>query len=264
MASHGHERRAGQGADGVECDIAQKLDPDFLADVRADRCTQPGFYQSRRDGSGPLTALTIGLANGDAVAFGVADDARLDDFSREINDGAKHAPGVDRRRHHAARTDALEPGIAGEIPPWNAVLHGDDDGRFVEQRHQMRGESGQAVRFHAEKYGIHGTGGIERVDNTRPDPEIAFRALDADAVLLQGAAMRAARKKRAVHSGARHLGPDVGPDGARAGDGELHPRSPASVAATLRRCTLPVAVRGIESTRYSFLGRLKSASRSRQ
>ena len=69
------------------------------------------------------------------------------------------------------------------------------------------------------------------------------------AVLLHGAAVWAARKKRNVHSGVRHLGPYVGSNGAGAGDGEFHPRSPASAAATLRRCTLPVAVRGIVSTR---------------
>ena len=112
----------------------------------------------------------------------------------------------------------------------------------------MRGERGQAVRFDGQENNIHRPCGIERIHYARANLEIALRAGHAHAAFLHRPAVSAARKECNVASGLRHLGPDVGSDGARAGYGKFHPRAPASSAATLRRCTLPVAVRGMDFT----------------
>src|SRR5260370_28923155 len=155
----------------------------------ADGRAQTGFYQCRCNRPRTLAALAIGLSNGDAVAFGVANDAGLDDLGREIHDRADHAPAFDGRCHNAAWIDTLEPLRSREIPPRNAVLHRDDDGGFMKQRPQMRGERRHAVRLHANNYDIHGTRGVERIHYPRPRLEIALLTLDAYAVLLHGAAV---------------------------------------------------------------------------
>ena len=78
--------------------------------------------------------------------------------------------------------------------------------------------------------------------------EIAFGAEHANAALLHGAQVRAAREERDVLAGSRHARADVGADRAGAGNQEFHFFAPASVAATTPRWILPVAVRGIAVT----------------
>ena len=102
--------------------------------------------------------------------------------------------------------------------------------------------------FDGEESHVHGPNGGERIDDAGPRFEFALSADNAYAALLHGVAVPAACKKCNLHSDARHPCAHVGSDGARTGNGKLHPRVPVSAAATLRRCTLPVAVRGMEAT----------------
>ena len=103
-----------------------------------------------------LGPRAVRLAEADAVAFGVTDDAGLDDVGREVRERSDDAPRLDGRGDDAARIDALEAqpvelaAMALEIPPRDAVLRADDDGVRAEERRQLRRERGQAVRLHAE------------------------------------------------------------------------------------------------------------------
>src|SRR5205807_1005415 len=94
--------------------------------------------------------------------------------------------------------------------------------------------------------------------------EIVVLADHAHSVLLHGAKMRTAGVQRYVITGTGHLAAHIGPHGSRANDQEPHCLASEKAAATARRWILPVAVRGMVSTMWTFLGHLKSASRSRQ
>ena len=50
----------------------------------------------------------VRLAEADAIAFGVTDDAGLDDVGGEVGERSDHAPRLDRAGDDAARIDALE------------------------------------------------------------------------------------------------------------------------------------------------------------
>ena len=82
----------------------------------------------------------VRLAEADAIALGVADDARLDDVGREVRERSDDAPRLDRRGDDAAGIDALETqpvelaADALEVPPRDAVLRADDDGVGTEER----------------------------------------------------------------------------------------------------------------------------------
>ena len=147
-------------------------------------------------------------------------------FGRKIHDGTDDAPGFDGCGDHAAGVNVSQPLGLLEIPPGECRSACSPRWFPARKAGQPRGELGQAVRLYAEKNDIDGAwlriasnpprGRPSNISPSMPDPH---------AVLLHRAAMRAARKQRHVHPGARHHGPDVGPDGARAGHGEFHPRT---------------------------------------
>ena len=95
---------------------------------------QAGGDQRLRDRARAIGPRAVRLAEADAIAFGVPNDARLDDLGREIGQRPDDAPWLDRRRDDAARIDALEAqpfqlaADALKIPPRDAVLRADDDG----------------------------------------------------------------------------------------------------------------------------------------
>ena len=102
--------------------------------------------------------------------------------------------------------------------------------------------------FHAEEHDVGGPDRVEAVGHRGLRLEVALRAGNTHATLSHGAQVRAAGEERDVLAGARHAGPQVGPDRARAGDHRPHPVALASDAATARRWIFPVAVRGSEGT----------------
>ena len=115
IADHLGKRGAGQRADRIEGDVAQKLDPDFVADARGERAAEAGFDQRFGDGAAALGARTIGLAERDAVAFVVADHAGLDDVGGEIDDGAEDVSARDGLRDDAAGVDSFQAdGVSGK------------------------------------------------------------------------------------------------------------------------------------------------------
>src|ERR1043166_383724 len=122
----------------------------------------------------------------------------------------------------------------------------------------------QSMRLHSKKNDIHGSGFLKICDHLGTHFEIAIRTDHPDAAFLHCLQMRTASEQSHILPGPRHLCSDVAADGSRAGDQKLHPLFPARAVATAPRWIFPVAVRGIVSTMYHFLGHLKSASRSRQ
>jgi hypothetical protein len=155
-----------------------------------------------------------------------------------------HATGI-----HALQLQAGKFARTGlEIPPGHAVLRADDCGIGRNQRRDSRRELRQAMRFHAEEDDVHGPGFGEVADDSGPLDKIAFGANYADAALLHGTQVRAAGEERNLFAGPRHAGTNVGAYRTSAGNQELQPFAPTTVAATTPRWILPVAVRGIAVT----------------
>ena len=86
IARHLDESGAGEGADGIEGDVAENFHPNLLADTLGDGSAESGGDQGFGDGADALGARAVGFAERDAIAFGVANHAGLDDFGGEIND----------------------------------------------------------------------------------------------------------------------------------------------------------------------------------
>jgi hypothetical protein len=76
---------------------------------------------------GALGIAAAGLADDQAPAHVVSDDARLDERSREMDHAADDPLGRNRARDRAARIEGLEPQLSGaerqpvEEPPRDAV-----------------------------------------------------------------------------------------------------------------------------------------------
>ena len=119
------ERAAGQGGDRVEGDVAPELDPDFVADLGADRSPEAGGGERLGENGDALGPAAGRLAEGEAVAVLVADDAGGCDLGRRIDHGADRPLGADGVPDAAAGIDRLDAaaleGATGavEIPPRN-------------------------------------------------------------------------------------------------------------------------------------------------
>src|SRR5690606_11556456 len=88
IGRHDVERAAGERAQGVEAEIAPELEPDLVADIIEDRRLEAGLRESRAQGLGTRQGFPRRLANGELVAIDMADDARLGDLGRGIDDAA--------------------------------------------------------------------------------------------------------------------------------------------------------------------------------
>ena len=98
IADHLVERRAGQRADRVEGHVAPQLDPQLVADARPHRRLEAGLDQQLGKLRRAFAAAAVRLAQREAVAVGVVDDAGLDDVGSRIDDAAEHL----RRRQACA------------------------------------------------------------------------------------------------------------------------------------------------------------------
>src|SRR5439155_9658485 len=155
------------GADGVEGDVAEQLDPDLVTDARRDGTAESGVGQRLRDLPAALRLRTVRLADTQAVSIGVMDHTRLSDVGGQVRERSDHAPRLDRRRDDATGIDALEPQAvqlaadALEVPPRNAVLRAHDDGVGAEQGAERGSEGRQAVRLDAEDDDVRLTDGVQ-------------------------------------------------------------------------------------------------------
>ena len=184
----------------------------------------------------------VRLAEADAIAFGVVDDAGLGDVGGEVGQRSDDAPRLDRRGDDAARIDALEPqpvelaADALEIPPRDAVLRADDDGVRAEQRPQLRRQRGQAVRLDAEEHDVgRGRSSARSPVTCGRTSKSPSGLIDAQPALLHRAQVRAAREQHDVGAGPREPRADVAADRAGAGDDDSHDAFGANACATTRR-----------------------------
>ena len=179
----------------------------------------------------PLGSRAVRLAEADAVAFGVMDDAGLGDVGGEVGQRSDDAPRLDGRGDDAARIDALEAqpvelaAVLLEVPPRNAVLRADDDRVRAEERTQLRRQRGQAVRLDAEEDDV----GLCRSSARSPvtcgcTSKSPSGLVDAQAALLHRPQMRPAREQHDVRARARQPRADVAADRAGAGDDDSHER----------------------------------------
>ena len=138
---------------GLKRQIAPQLDPDLAADVGADRRLHAGGDHLLGEARRALALLARRLAERDAGAVGVADDAGRLDLGGDIDGGADRPLGPERGGDRPAGIDGLDalavmrPAEAVEIPPGDAVLHGDDGGVGAEQRQDRRQRRGTEWAF---------------------------------------------------------------------------------------------------------------------
>jgi len=98
-----HERSTCECAQRVEGRIAEKLEPDLVSNPRLNWGLQPGLGQHRRDREDAFALRAVGLAEGEAIALQVLDDARLDHVGCRVGDAADHFPVRDVARDDATR-----------------------------------------------------------------------------------------------------------------------------------------------------------------
>ena len=171
----------------------------------------------------------VRLAEADAIALGVLDDAGLDDVRGEVRERADHAPRLDRRGDDAARIDALEPqpvelaAVALEVPPRDAVLRADDHRVRAEERSQLRRQRRSGVRLDAEE---HDVGRADRREIAgRPAASTSKSPsglVDAQPALLHRPQMRPAGEQRRRRRRRGQPRADVAADRAGAGDDDSH------------------------------------------
>src|SRR5215467_6373841 len=109
MPRHLHERCARQHAGRIDRDVAEQLDPDFVTEARTDRTTQPARNQRLGNLSCTLGLRAVRLAEAQAIAFDVLDDAGLNDLSRKVRDRSHDAVRLDGSGDRTARIDSPEP-----------------------------------------------------------------------------------------------------------------------------------------------------------
>jgi hypothetical protein len=95
----------------------------LVADARAHRRLEAGLDQQLRQLRCALAAAAVRLAQGEAVAIGVMDHARLDHVGGRIDDAAEHRDGRQRGRQRpsGSTTRMRLPSNAG--PPSLYVYH---------------------------------------------------------------------------------------------------------------------------------------------
>ena len=80
------ERPSSQRADRVEGDVAEQLDPDFMAKTWRHRTTEASLDQRLRDRLDALGLGTVRLAEADSVPLSVMNNARLRDIRGEVRE----------------------------------------------------------------------------------------------------------------------------------------------------------------------------------
>jgi len=225
------DRRAGQRADRIEALVAPELEPDFVADVRADRGVEIRTRQQFMQLLDSRRARAIGLADRKLVAVLVADYARGHDLRRRQYDAADRTRVTEVRALHVAGIDARERQAVirharhVEEPVRQAIACGDDHRVGTKQRQHRQDRLRNRMRF-------------ERDDHAILNAEVGWRVRASDAldVLVpvdqqpqalraHGLEVRAARDEAHVGTGTRELEAEVATDRTRAVNAHLHRRS---------------------------------------
>ncbi len=265
---HVADGRARERAQRIEDGVAQQLEPQLGADVRLDRRLQPRAHERPRELDAARALAAVQLAERESLALGVAHDPWTHKAGGRVDDAPDDPVGIDCPRDDTARVDGLQvdavqvPSMALEVPPRDPVLGADDGGVVAEIGCHSLHHRGEAVGLEGDKNCIrvpHRREVVGRLHGHRP---VTAALDDAKTRVIHRLQVRAARDEDDIRAGARQARTQEATDRACAKDNDFHAR--VSCSATNRRWTLPVGVRGIDSTKCSRLGTLKSASRSRE
>ena len=149
------------------------------------------------------------------------------------------------------RVDTLE-GPAGqrtwvrvEVPPGKAILSPNGDGPGRQQRPETGRHGRQAVGLERHEHGVRISDGFEVIGGRRVGGEVTQRSEHPNPVRLHGLQVRAPGHQNDVRAGTNQGRPDIGTYRSGADDDNLHVRAVRLISSgILRRCSLPVGVRG--------------------
>ena len=156
IADHLVERRTGQRTDRIEGHVAPELDPQLVADARPHRRLEAGLDEQLRKLRRAFAAAAVRLAQREAVAVGVVDDARFDDVGRRIDDAAQHLRRRQARGQRALGIDRLDdpavevPAELVGVPPRHAVDRRDDGRVRPDQGLELRHRRQQRMRLQGQ------------------------------------------------------------------------------------------------------------------
>ena len=138
----------------------------------------------------------VKLADGEAIALNVLDDARLDHRGRGVDDAADDPLGSDVTVQNAVGVQAVQMrGVQGatvplEVPPGEPVLGGEDGGVRAQQRRQPRRDLRQPMGLDRQDDDVDRPDGLRVVGGYRVRYEVLRGGADADAVLPHGLQVR--------------------------------------------------------------------------
>ena len=222
------ERPTGQRADRIEGDVAEQLHPDFMTNARRHARAQAGGDERVGERPDALRPRPIRFAQGEAIPFGMVDDAGLGDVGREIRERADDTLRLDRLRDRAARVHVLEvqavqiARVVLEVPPGDAVLRADDRGAGIQQRPELRRQRGDAVRLYAENDDVRPADRVQIAGYLRLDLEVAVGTHNPEPAFVHRPQVRSAREQHDVGARPGEARADVSADGAGSDDRNPH------------------------------------------
>src|SRR5215813_2227245 len=96
---------SGEGAYGVERQIAHEFDPDFLTDIGSNGAFQARAGERLRNPAASVGFGSVGLADRESISFNMLNDSGLGDDGCQVDDAADYAGGVDVILNDAAGVD---------------------------------------------------------------------------------------------------------------------------------------------------------------
>src|SRR6185437_15771104 len=141
----------------VEAQVAPQLQPDFIANVAADRRIETARRQHGVKAFDARRARAGRFSDRKFSAMLVPNDARRDDFRRGKHDAAHrslraqmyplHAAGIDAGERETLKGDSVDI----KKPVWKAVACGNDRRRVAEERQHRRNGVGNRMRLERDK-----------------------------------------------------------------------------------------------------------------
>src|SRR3569623_579406 len=217
-----------QSRNRIEAEIAPKLQPDVISDLRQDRRLQARALEQLRQFLRALGDVPLGLTEPKQITQNMVDHARRFDLSRRIHRAADDALRPDHIPLPRSGIDAFDTSVrilpleTMEVPPWQAVLRSDDGRIRAQQRLHLLGHFPSLMSLQSDDDIILMAefGGIGR----RGHPRMLLLAADVklEAVVLDCFQMSAARNQRNIRSGELHQDAIIATDRSRTVDTNLH------------------------------------------
>ena len=160
VAADLRESGAGEGADGIEGQVAPGLHPEVRANVGQHSGGESGVAECRRHGAGAVGLRAVELTHRETVALDVGDDPRGHLLGGWIGDAADDARRRHRRGQHAIGIEGPQAppvvlaAVALEVPPTDPVLHRHNHSVGSVQVPQFVSDRGDLVRFQGQDHNV--------------------------------------------------------------------------------------------------------------